>query len=162
VPNRQPHQHNGLFIQCPIYINVETPAAVKFLNSILFKENGSIVDPYYDFRGHFIAREEAVKVILENTAQQTLQNLLLWSLVIKYFGETVLRPSPAAPGDNCPLLSLVTSLVPRSLWARLATLESRSTFSTVSCHGRPNRRYPMPPRNQTEKQSLIHAHSRSR
>jgi len=37
-----------------------------------------------------VCGKKAVKVILENIDQQTtLSNLLLWSLLTKYFGETV-------------------------------------------------------------------------
>ena len=53
---------------------------------------------------HFIAREEAVNVILENTDQQTSHNSVLWSQSKNVYGE-------AAPGrqlSRCPPVSYAT------------------------------------------------------
>jgi len=66
--------------------------------------------------------------------QPTSSNSLLWPLVIKYFRETVLRPSLAAPGGNCRLcFPLLTPLLLLA-WYTAEQIPDDETLATNKCY----------------------------
>jgi len=67
---------------------------------------------------------------------QTLPHTRLCSLDIKYFGEVVLRPSPAAPGEQLPTPRLLPLVTPHTHGRRglFITDDARETMQYERSH----------------------------